>query len=112
MTGDEQVTKKHSHKVLKGVLAVLGVLVVLGIIGSLVSPSSSNTKSDGTSAAASNSSSNSNVAEAPKVPGLNQPAEDGKFRFVATAFKCGQTYIPHFAASVIDYVEFLAIRPQ
>src|SRR5258708_23860910 len=56
-------------------------------------PSSSNTKSGGTSPVASSSSSNSGAAEAPKVPGLNQSADDGKFRFVATAFSCGKTYI-------------------
>ncbi len=93
MNGDEKGTKKPSHKVLKVVLAVVSVLVLLGIIGNLASPSSSNTKSGGTSPAASSSSSNSGAAEAPKVPGLNQPADDGKFRFVATAFSCGKTYI-------------------
>src|SRR5260221_4593917 len=91
MNGDEKGTKKPSHKVLKVVLAVVSVLVLLGIIGNLASPSSSNTKSGGTSPAASSSSSNSGAAEAPKVPGLNQPADDGKFRFVATAFTCGKS---------------------
>jgi hypothetical protein len=93
MNGDDKGTKKPSHKVLKVVLAVVGVLVLLGIIGNLASPSSSNAKSGGTSPAASSSSSNSGAAEAPKVPGLNQPADDGKFRFVATAFSCGKTYL-------------------
>ena len=93
MNGDDKGTKKPSHKVLKVVLAVVGVLVLLGIIGNLASPSSSNTKSGGTSPAASSSSSNSGAVEAPTVPGLNQPAEDGKFRFIATAFTRGQTYL-------------------
>jgi hypothetical protein len=26
-------------------------------------------------------------------PGLNRPADDGKFRFVVTAFKCGEAYL-------------------
>jgi Domain of unknown function (DUF4352) len=93
MSGEEQGVKKRPHKVLKAVLVVLGALVVLGIIGNLASHSASATKAGGSSASARNSSSSSQVAEATSVPGFNQSADDGKFRFIATALKCGQTYL-------------------
>jgi hypothetical protein len=85
--------RKGSHKLLKAVLIVVGLLVVLGVIGNLASPSSKSDTSGGSSASASQGSSSSEGAKPPSTPGLNQPADDGKFRFVATTFTCGQTYL-------------------
>src|SRR5260221_14747107 len=48
--------------------------------------------SSGGDSASSAPASNS-VTINPSPPGLNQPADDGKFEFVVTALKCGQHYL-------------------
>jgi len=49
--------------------------------------------SSASNGAASQSARSSEAAIPPRTTGLNQPADDGKFRFVATAFACGRTYL-------------------
>ncbi len=73
--------------------AVVFVVIMGALIGIATSSGSSSNSSSNQPSSASQSSSSSEPAKQPATPGLNQPADDGKFRFVATAFTCGQTYL-------------------
>jgi Domain of unknown function (DUF4352) len=75
------------------------VVIMAGLIGIAAhysgsgSTRSTNQLSSASNSAASQSTRSSEAAQPPRTPGLNQPADDGKFRFIATAFTCGQTYL-------------------
>src|SRR5260370_38513035 len=73
--------------------AVVFVVIMGALIGIATSSGSSSNSSSNQPSSASQSSSSSEPAKQPATHGLNQPADDGKFRFVATAFTCGQTYL-------------------
>lgn len=85
---------------LKTVVGLVAFVVIMaGLVGIAVqysrsgSTSATNQPSSDSASSASQSASSSEPAKQPSTPGLNQPADDGKFRFVATAFTCGKTYL-------------------
>lgn len=95
MSDTENKKLKKQHKVLKVVVAIIGVLIALVVIGNLLGGSQSTTS--GTSTAANNTSTSTSASTtanaAASTPGLNQPANDGKFQFTVTSFACGQSQL-------------------
>lgn len=76
------------------VLTALALIVILGIIGTFASNSKpSNQITDTVGTSNSSSSKMSPSASAAASAKLNQPADDGKFRFTITGFACGATKI-------------------
>src|SRR5258708_7975747 len=92
---DAKAVKGSAKRIVGAVVFVVIMAALIGIATSSGSSSnsSSNQPSSASASSASQSSSSSEPAKQPATPGLNQPADDGKFRFVATAFTCGQTYL-------------------
>lgn len=82
------------------ILTVIGVIIVIGIIASAAGGGS---KKNASTTAKSGSSTSSTAK--PTTAGLNQPADDGKFEFTVSAFKCG---IP----SVSDSTGYLSKSAQ
>jgi hypothetical protein len=91
--GDKHKNWFARHKILTVVIA----FVIIGIIGSAASSSdtpSSTVASSKSSDSKSPSSNSSTPAPAPSsTPKIGQAANDGKFSFTITAFKCGQTQL-------------------
>jgi hypothetical protein len=74
------------HKVWTTVIGIFLLFSIIGAIGSNSStPTTASTKSSGGAAQSSSTAST--------MPTLNQPANDGKFSFTVTSFKCGETQI-------------------
>jgi len=92
---DAKAVKGSAKRIVGAVVFVVIMAALIGIATSSGSSSnsSSNQPSSASASSASQSSTSSEPAKQPSTPGLNQPADDGKFRFVATAFTCGQTYL-------------------
>lgn len=80
---------------LRTVIEVVALIVivggVLGIVGQMVSSSLPSSTHQSSSASADQRSSSVGAAKPSTIPTVNQPADDGKFRFVVTSFSCGQT---------------------
>jgi hypothetical protein len=91
-----------SKEVKEPLKAVVGLVAFVVIMGGLIAvagqamnrslPVSDSASSQGTS---NGSTQAVGTVPVPKdmPPGLNHAADDGKFRFVVTVFKCGQTYL-------------------
>ena len=92
MSEAERPIKKQNffkrHKIITGILA----LIIIVVIASSAS-GSNKTPANTASASSSGGSSKSTNTQTASTPGLNQPAADGKFQFVITAFQCGVTQI-------------------
>ncbi|MGH7237224.1 MAG: DUF4352 domain-containing protein, partial [Candidatus Saccharimonadales bacterium] len=75
------------------ILSTIGALIVLAIIISAVTSGNGSNSNQTKNAASSSNSPASKPSASPSVAKLNQPASDGKFQFVVTAFKCGQSEV-------------------
>jgi cytoskeletal protein RodZ len=84
---------RKQHRVLKVVLGVVALLVLLALVGAVRGSDNSGGSNSSTSSSSDTSASNSTAAAASATPGINQPADDGKFQFTVTSFACGQSQL-------------------
>jgi hypothetical protein len=84
----------------KKVLGLVAFIVIMGALLGIATHSGSSSNSSNkqppsaaassADGAASSAPASNSVTINPSPPGLNQPADDGKFEFVVSALKCGQ----------------------
>jgi Domain of unknown function (DUF4352) len=92
----DELGKKPNDKRVPVLIAIATVVLAVGVFVALSSGSTGSHVSEPPSTddapAAAAPASNTDVPKQ-STPGLNQAAEDDKFRFVATALTCGKTYL-------------------
>lgn len=77
------------HKILTGI----GIIVILFIIGSAAGGGKKTVATQTENNNSPSTSSSSTKVPTASVPGLNQPADDGKLQFTVTSMQCNQSQV-------------------
>jgi hypothetical protein len=81
------------HKIITGILVIIFISIIASAAGGSKSTTTSSSSSTPVTSSSKPKTTKAATTTTASTPGLNQPADDGKFQFTVTSIQCNQSQV-------------------